>query len=414
MNLQVVKKKLREEVLINKRGGRNKIHVIAHRLVALSFKVIAGLILSTFLGPISLFCSIEIWLMKLGPDKASHFIDGIDKHLLRLDSLQKHGPTINIVIWPQKFPNEALAKMYRRAFYIIGPRQKMLARVLPFVIWKVLVRKHEVNTIIRKGSFDIQLKSPSIRLSVAEEKLGNEIMDNGKEFVLFGYPSSEYRKMVDQKWHSDDDLETQIPNPVSFLPIIRNLAERNIAFVAQSHTGEHDPELLSAGMIIPRQISTQPGLTDVWLASKCKFLISACTGSWWFGVPFRKAAVITDRYTPIGLQPWHNVIAIHQLAWLVKEKRFASFGWMSENYRWCFDKRRLGVDYVIVKNSPEQIIDVVEEQIARMNGTWIETADDFELQERFNKDVLGLSSNFSYLPRIGAKFLREHQHLLSD
>ena len=66
----------------------------------------------------------------------------------------------------------------------------------------------------------------------------------------------------------------------------------------------------------------------------------------------------------------------------------------------------------MIKNTPQQIVDVTEEMIQRLNGTWIESEEDKKLHERFLK-VMKLRVPHERAPaRMGAKFLREHQHLL--
>ena len=107
-------------------------------------------------------------------------------------------------------------------------------------------------------------------------------------------------------------------------------------------------------------------------------------------------------------------LLIVQLPWLLKEQRLASFEWMArkENIEWALDDSRLGVEYEMIKNTPQQIIDVTLEMIQRLNGSWSETAEDIELQARYRKAQELLPLNGRTPSRMGAKFLREHQHLL--
>jgi hypothetical protein len=52
--------------------------------------------------------------------------------------------------------------------------------------------------------------------------------------------------------------------------------------------------------------------------------------------------------------------------------------------------------------------------LGRLNGSWVESNEDIELQARFRK-ILELKKPQDRNPaRIGAKFLREHQYLLPD
>ena len=107
---------------------------------------------------------------------------------------------------------------------------------------------------------------------------------------------------------------------------------------------------------------------------------------------------------------------IPQLCYFREEQRLASFEWMltPKNFMWAWDNSRLSVEYQIVKNSRQQIIDVTIEMIERLNGTWVETEEDIELQRKFKKLQELLPPHEREPSRIGAKFLREHQHLLPD
>ena len=380
--------------------------------------VILGIASSVVLCPISLCRSIEIWLMPLGPDKASHFIVGVESHLRRtqLDNRKKLTP---ILVWPQKFPNEALATLYKRIVYVVGPEQGLFAKILPFVIWKVAVRNYSVNT----QSIAIQVidndGKPSVEFSKDEIQKGKELVfdifgDDNKSFVLFGYTSAKYRTLVDHRYHPKDDLISAVPNPLNFVKVIERLDGEGVGVVRQGLHLDESTELLRAGLLVPNYEKFASGFPDVWLAANCKFLLSACTGSWWFGLPFNKPAVITDVYTPIGMRGMKSNLVIFQLPWNLKENRYESFAWMSANPRWSYSFEKLGLEYINIKNSPEQIVDVVDEQLARLNGTWIATDEDGELQKRFHRLVWGKDADSAYLPRVGAKFLREHQHLLPD
>jgi len=416
MKLRGVHKKL-DQYLFGTSGQRElKVFRLAFRLIALGIRILGGLCLSLVLGPLSLFRPVEIWLMKLGPDKASHFVDGIERNLRRKQLEGSGRKSICIVVWPQKFPNEALAKMYRRVVFIVGPRLKFFANVLPFVVWRRKIVPYKV-----KGTSveSIKLLSPggaSIRFSKSETRLGETLLtdlfgDPSHRFVLFGYTSKEYRSNIDQYWHKEDELFSAIPKASSFVALIKKLNDSGIGVVRQGLNLEFDQALASAGLLVPEYDRYPSGFVDVWLASKADFLISACTGSWHFGVPFKKFSVITDLISPRETFP-QGTLGLFQLPWLIKEKRFADFEWMAREPRWCYNKARLGVDYEIRHNTPSQIIDVVDEQLARISGTWIETDEDTELQRRYREFAWGKGYDISIVPRIGAKFLREHQHLL--
>jgi len=376
-----------------------------------------GLILSLFLGPLSFTKSIQVWLMYTGPDKASHFIDGIETHLRRSQFEDGH-KAVKIVLWPQKYPNESLAKLYQKICYFVGPRQRFLAKVFPFILWRVVVKPHSATSQSLEVAKIRCLGKSSVAFSRQDSIMGSELkasLFNGlnQEFVLLGFTSQKYRSLIDQKYHPKDNLFSQIPNPSNFVKTIEKLQLQRIDVVRQGLHLENNYDLFEAGLIVPDTTRYPKGFADVWLASNCKFLVSACSGSHWFGVPFNKPVVITDQYLPV-VSPLNTAIVIFQLPWNIAEERFEDFSWMLKNPRWCFDKEKLGGIYKVVHNSPEQIVDVVNEQLQRLNGTWIETDEDRELQQRFRRLVWEKDSDSFVLPRVGAKFLRENKALLSE
>ena len=66
----------------------------------------------------------------------------------------------------------------------------------------------------------------------------------------------------------------------------------------------------------------------------------------------------------------------------------------------------------LIENTPEEISDVVNEQIQRLNGTWQETAEDEELQKKFWSSLESSSLHGVIRARIGAKFLKQNSELL--
>jgi putative glycosyltransferase (TIGR04372 family) len=418
MDLRAIKKKFRQEVLLDTDGGHNSQCLIVKRFLFLCAKVFAGLLLSIFLGPLSLVRPIEIWLMKLGPDKASHFINGMEMHLRRAQ-IEDVKNSIKIVIWPQKFPNEALAKMYRRIVYIVGPKQRLFAKILPFVIWKRKVFKYSVNSADPRLLKVLDQGSTSIKFSDAEIMAGKRLTTTllGEidcSFVIFSYTSSEYRTQVDKNFHPLENLNEKIPTPEAFESTVLRLTQSGVKVVRQGLFLDDSPALERAGLIVPNCPVPISGFSEVWLTSRCKFLLTAHTGAYFFAEAFNKPWVMTDAHT-FAFPTWSSRgLLIFCLCWNEVEKKFASFQWMKDNPRWCYDSEKVGKVWKIIPNTPKQINDVVCEKLARLNGEWVESYEDEELQKRWQRFVFGAVDDFEFLPRIGAKFLREHQHLLPD
>jgi putative glycosyltransferase (TIGR04372 family) len=107
-------------------------------------------------------------------------------------------------------------------------------------------------------------------------------------------------------------------------------------------------------------------------------------------------------------------LLIYQLAWSRSKKRLMPFWWLiAQGEGWAHKRSLIEGDIEIVKNTSEEITEVVLEMDQRLNGTWIETDEDIELQKRFKK-LREVVPKWRVQPsvRIGADFLRRYQHLL--
>ena len=78
MNLRVIKKKFRQEVILDVNGRRNSNFTIARKFLALCLKALGGLVLTLVLAPISLFRPIEIWQMNTRLRKISFFVEDLE------------------------------------------------------------------------------------------------------------------------------------------------------------------------------------------------------------------------------------------------------------------------------------------------------------------------------------------------
>ena len=105
-----------------------------------------------------------------------------------------------------------------------------------------------------------------------------------------------------------------------------------------------------------------------------------------------------------------------QRVWLEREDRFATFkemllmpGYSEEKHQ-----ERLGVK--LVKNTVEEIKAVCDEMNARIDGTWVTTEEDEELQRRYQELIVKYSNKPEWNGggRIGAQFLRDNQDLLRE
>ena len=423
MNLRVVKKKFRQEVILDVKGTRNSNFVIAREFVALCFKVLGGFVLTLVLAPVSLFRPIEIWQMNTRLSKISFFIEDLETGLRDLQFRGKAGRVWILALYALEFPNDQLALMYRRHIWILGKKQRWLAEGIRFV-WPIfrVHRKRAMDRSARK--FEIwNAGAPTLGFRDYEinegENLEKELSLVGETpFVCFSIPSKKYRELVDYKQtehltSAKEDLLVTIPSLEAYIPVLKDLALKNYSVMRM---GVHEEFALSKSLdsrIIDYAFLNRSDFGDVWLSSRCSFYLTGGSGAWWFGSIFGKPTVATDCYEIRGTYGSSDLF-IPQLSRLIGSGDLNEFNWMVENQQWAFDRNRLNTNYEIVKNTSQQIIDVTTEMLMRIAGTWNETEEDKALQDRFRRVQENLPTGDRTPARMGAKFLREHQHLLPE
>jgi hypothetical protein len=191
-----------------------------------------------------------------------------------------------------------------------------------------------------------------------------------------------------------------------------NDAGLNVIRIGQSVDNAIDP---SSCKIIDYASTARSEFGDIWLLGNCKFVIAGGgTGVYWPASTLNKPVLLTDTYGLFNTSYGQSDLKTPQLAWSRREKKLMPFSWMiAHGEGWGHKRSLLEGDIEIIKNTSDEINEVVLEMDQRLNGTWIETEEDIELQSRFN-------SLRSKIPkwqvqegvRIGADFLRRYQHLL--
>ncbi|TRZ83640.1 MAG: TIGR04372 family glycosyltransferase [Actinobacteria bacterium] len=154
---------------------------------------------------------------------------------------------------------------------------------------------------------------------------------------------------------------------------------------------------------------------DVWLLANCKFVIAGGgTGLYWITSAFNKPALLTDSYGLFNTTYGNDDLKIPLLAWSRSEKKLMPFSWIiAQGEGWGHKRSLIEGDIEIVKNTADEITEVVLEMNQRLDGVWVETDEDKELQARFSA-LRASIPKWRVQPgvRIGAGFLRRYKHLL--
>ena len=153
---------------------------------------------------------------------------------------------------------------------------------------------------------------------------------------------------------------------------------------------------------------------DVFLLSRCKFLLVGNTGLFWISALFGTPTLHCDVYDIRHVQ-LKDDLYIFQKVWLKNENRLATISEMLKMRSEYSDERhqgRLGVE--LIKNTADEILAACNEMNSRIDGTWITTPQDEELQQRYLDLVVKYSDQPTWRGggRVGTQFLRDNQDLL--
>jgi len=168
-------------------------------------------------------------------------------------------------------------------------------------------------------------------------------------------------------------------------------------------------------MILDYATKHRTDFLDIYLASKCRFFLGDPAG--YICVPdlFRRPLAIVNFIPLEYLFSWDpNSLSIFKKLWLRKERRFMTIREILEPWACSITKdweyEQAGIE--VVDNTPEEVAAVAVEMDERLNGTWLTTEEDEDLQKRFWSLFKSSDLHGVFLSRIGAEFLRQNRELL--
>ena len=152
-------------------------------------------------------------------------------------------------------------------------------------------------------------------------------------------------------------------------------------------------------------------LLDIYLSAHCYFFISCGSGLDEVPWAFKKPVVYVNFHHLEYINSFSpNFITIFRKHWLEKENRFMSVQEIIESGagRCQTTEQYEDMGIKLIENTPEEIIDVVDEMDKRLKGIWQTTEEDEERQSHFwsffkSSDLHGVIN-----ARVGAKFLRQN------
>lgn len=304
--------------------------------------------------------------------------------------------------------------------------KKMVERTIPicpFAFWVDKVNKRIPGWekhVIREGSRWndglVDEASPSISFTPEELKQGQEELKrlgvpHNHPFICFHARDASYLKthQPEINWDYHSYRNADINN---YVPAVEKLVSRGYyairmgRFVAKE-VKTNNPK------IIDYAANGGTDFLDMYLSAHCRFFIAGSDGLAEMPTIFRRPVVWID-FIPLSSLYLiaRGQLFISKKLWSLKEKRILTFGEIlnTQVAQYCRteDYQKAGIE--VINNSVEEIVDVSMEMEERLNGTWNETQEDQELQQRFWR-IIGDRSEHKSFGQIGTRFLRQHREL---
>ena len=153
---------------------------------------------------------------------------------------------------------------------------------------------------------------------------------------------------------------------------------------------------------------------DIYLPAKCKFFLGNTAGLFCASLIFNIPVALAN-FIPIGAPPLSaRDIFIPKKLWLTKYKRFLTFREIIEMgaHEWAYTQNYLDNGIEVIENTPEEILELAKEMDARIDGRWVETEEDIELQTKYKQLFTSGIHGFGFKSSIGSKFLKDNRNLL--
>lgn len=351
--------------------------------------------------------------------RIGHFAVNTELYLCKRDLTETNKNVYDIFFHVEPISNWQLKKMWDRSQHV---------STFPYFMRAVksvnrLFPGHQKYEIDLSKSRDVgclfMRVPPHINFTKEEEVFGREQLrklgiDDDSSFICFHARDPVYLDTLftSADWRYHDYRNCSINN---YIAAAEELSQRGY-FLIRMGSKVKEPLKVNNERIIDYAVKYRNDFLDIYLSAKCRFFLGCGSGIDEIANIFRRPVVYVNFIPFERVYSWkQDHIFIPKKLWLRKEKRFLTFREIlgSGMGRCLFGEQFEAAGIEVIENTSEEIKAVAVEMDERLNGTWKETSEDIELQNRFwslfkPSDLHG--SNM--VARIGAEFLRQNKELL--
>lgn len=399
----------------------------AQRFLRLTVTVPLALLMLMIIRIVRPIVLIRIGALKA--DRIGHFVleTELMLHEQRLGIRPVPPRSLDLYYAPKPISNLQIERMWKRELRIL-PRWLMapvnrLNKMIPggggHVIPTATSTCLDVHNLLDSNP-------PILGFTADEERRGRKLLDElglkPREYVCVIVRDAAYYKKAlpaqDLSYHDyrNCDVDTYVEG-------IEALADRGLHVLRMGALVEKPLKSSHPRVIDYANSQIRSDFADIYLGANCKFCVSDGLGYYAVTAAFRRP----NAY--VNYSPFHMFYSSRQcdlgISKVFTDKDSGSVVPLRdlqnrEVARLTRSELINQAGLAVGDNSPTEIRDLMIEMDERINGTWIETPEDNELQSRFwrrFKSVIGeegLKIHGEFRARFGAQYLRDHRDWYSE
>jgi putative glycosyltransferase (TIGR04372 family) len=331
-----------------------------------------------------------------------------------------------IFLNPGNVPNQSLFKMYRRYAYIYNKsdffKYHMLNLAYRILDYLEINNRVYLGLYPERQSYAWNKCQPVISFTKQELVTGrNTLIEMGiydQKYICFGIRESAYYKTLDSRLspEASDEYSIRNPNIKNYAEMAENFLRLGYKVVKVGSVSDIETKSLLPNGVIDYTNLYRTEFNDVFIHSNANFIIAGGSGNFCLGSIFNKPIISTDYYLLNARCLREGDLFVPVKYWSEKHNRFLKYSEIIEFYDFFKTKKLAEKNKIqIVHNSPKDILEVAMEMHLKLNGEWITSREDSELQKHFNKIFDNGNSHFTsvYCPSsISMHFLKENLNLL--
>jgi putative glycosyltransferase (TIGR04372 family) len=355
-------------------------------------------------------------------DRIGHYAFDVEHYLTERRFDQDGKPTIDLFFFSGEPANTYFTQMCRRSVVVHSAIKWLYSanEILPFgSSHRVLPARVTSDSRDLKGLFS--RTGPQLQFSRQENQSGLKFLENvglrqEDQFVCLAVRDQAYLKQIhsERDWSYHNFRDTKID---TYEAAVVALAERGF-WVFRMGKVIHERLAIEHPRVFDYAASKyRSDFLDVWLMANCCFAISTGLGLDSIADIFRRPIVFVNYLPVLDLEAWGRFITVPKsLYWASNQKPLTLYEQLTHTSLNGHYYRGKGIQVRAL--NPSEITESVLEMEARLSGSWEETDEDIELQNKFWSELRQWPNYSKYHgwihpeARLGAHYLRRSKDWL--